>query len=73
MLKKLLAYVRGYTWSSILTPLTVMGEVILEVFIPLYMSKIIDVGIPNADLPYVLRTGGLMVLMALGALLFGEA
>ena len=71
MLKKLLAYVRGYIWSSILTPLTVMGEVILEVFIPLYMSKIIDVGIPNADLPYVLRTGGLMVLMALGALLFG--
>ena len=51
MLKKLLAYVRGYTWSSILTPLTVMGEVILEVFIPLYMAKIIEVGIPNADLP----------------------
>lgn len=71
MLKKLLHYVRGYVKTSVLTPIVVMAEVVLEVFIPLYMSRIIDVGIPNADLPYVLKTGGVMVLMALGALLFG--
>jgi len=71
MIKKLLAYVRGYRHTAILAPLTVIGEVVLEVFIPLYMSKIIDIGIPNADLPYVLKTGGLMVLMAVGALICG--
>lgn len=71
MIKKLFGYVRGYVLPSVLTPLTVAAEVILEVFIPLYMADIINIGIPNGDLPYVLRTGGLMVLMALGALLFG--
>ena len=71
MLKKLLHYVRGYVKTSVLTPIVVMAEVVLEVFIPLYMSRIIDVGIPNADLPYVLKMGGVMVLMALGALFFG--
>ena len=72
MIKKLLRYVRGYILPSILTPLTVVCEVVLEVFIPLLMADIINIGIPNQDLPYVLRTGGLMVLMALGALLFGS-
>jgi len=71
MIKKLLAYVRGYSTAAVLAPLTVVGEVVLEVFIPLYMAKIIDIGIPNADLPYILKTGGLMVLMAVFALLFG--
>lgn len=71
MIKKLFSYVRGYWHTTILTPLTVAAEVVLEVFIPLFMADIIDIGIPNKDLPYVLRTGGLMVLMAMGALLFG--
>lgn len=71
MIKKLFSYVRGYWRTTILTPLTVAAEVVLEVFIPLFMADIIDIGIPNKDLPYVLRTGGLMVLMAMGALLFG--
>ena len=72
MIKKLLRYVRGYVIPSVLTPLTVVCEVVLEVFIPLLMADIINIGIPNQDLPYVLRTGGWMVLMALGALLFGS-
>ena len=71
MIKKLLSYVRGYWWATILSPIMVIGEVVLEVFIPLLMANIINIGIPAADLPYILRTGGLMVLMALGALLCG--
>ena len=35
MLKKLLHYVRGYVKTSVLTPIVVMAEVVLEVFIPL--------------------------------------
>lgn len=71
MLKKLLSYVKQYTWSAVLTPVTILGEVILEVNIPLLMSKIIDIGIPNGDIPYVLKTGALMVLMAIGSLICG--
>lgn len=71
MLKKLLSYVRQYTLPSILTPLTVILEVILEVSIPLLMANIVDVGIANGDLPYILQQGGWMVLMAVGAMLCG--
>jgi ATP-binding cassette subfamily B multidrug efflux pump len=71
MLKKLLPCLGKYKWYAVLTPVTVIGEVLLEIYIPFLMSKIIDVGIKNADVNYVARTGGIMVLMALISLLFG--
>ena len=71
MIKKLIPFLKEYKLYTILTPITVIAEVLLEIFIPLLMSKIIDIGIPNKDFNYVLRTGALMVLMALFSLLFG--
>ncbi len=71
MLKKLSAYIGKYKTQALLSPLLVLIEVVLEVFIPLYMGKIVDVGIPNKDFGYILKMGGLMVLMAVGALIFG--
>lgn len=71
MLKKLLRYVRTYKKQAILSPITVALEVLLEVFIPFLMANIVDIGIKNSDLPYILKMGGLMVVMACGALLFG--
>jgi ATP-binding cassette subfamily B multidrug efflux pump len=57
MLKKLLPCLGKYKWYAVLTPVTVIGEVLLEIYIPFLMSKIIDVGIKNADVNYVARTG----------------
>ena len=71
MLKKLSTYIGKYKTQAILSPILVLIEVVLEVFIPLYMGKIVDVGIPNKDIGYILKMGGLMVLMAVGALIFG--
>ncbi|HOE56868.1 MAG TPA: ABC transporter ATP-binding protein [Bacillota bacterium] len=71
MLKKLLPCLGEYKKYALLTPVMVIGEVILEIFLPLIMSKIIDVGIRNGDTGYVFKMGALMVLMALLALLFG--
>ena len=71
MLKKLSAYIGKYKTQAILSPILVLIEVVLEVYIPLYMGKIVDVGIPNKDIGYILQMGGLMVLMAIGALIFG--
>jgi len=71
MLKKLLPCLGKYKKYAILAPLMIIGEVIIEVFIPLIMSKIIDVGIGNGDIGYVIKMGALMVLMAMFALLFG--
>lgn len=61
---KLIKYAKPYWWQSLICPLLMTGEVILELLIPLYMSKIVDVGIPNGDMHYVLVTGGKMLLIA---------
>ena len=71
MIKKLLPFVGKYKKYAILSPILVIAEVVLEVFIPLLMARIVDVGIPNRDFPYILKIGGLMVLFAAVALLFG--
>ena len=61
---KLIKYATPYWWQSLICPFLMTGEVILELLIPLYMSKIVDVGIPNGDMHYVLVTGGKMLLIA---------
>lgn len=71
MIKKLLPSLGEYKRHAILTPLFVIAEVILEIYIPFLMSKIIDVGIKNGDTNYILKIGGLMILMALSSLFFG--
>jgi len=71
MLKKLSAYIGKYKLQALLSPILVLFEVVLEVFIPLLMGKIVDIGIPNKDFGYILKMGGLMVVMAIGALVFG--
>ena len=71
MIKKLAPYIGQYKKYAILSPLLVAGEVVFEVFIPLLMAQIVDVGIPNQDFGYVLEMGGLMVLMAVIALILG--
>lgn len=71
MIKKLLPSLGEYKKPAILTPLFVIAEVILEIYIPFLMSKIIDVGIKNSDTGYILKIGALMILMALFSLLFG--
>ena len=64
MIKKLIPYLKKFKIYTILCPLAVIGEVILEIRIPLLMSKIVDTGIPSKNIAYVLQTGGLMVVMA---------
>lgn len=57
MNKTLLRSVREYKKQSILAPLLVILEVLMEVLIPLEMAKIIDVGITNGDMSYILQRG----------------
>ena len=71
MIKKLASYIKEYKKASILTPIFVVLEVVMEVIIPLLMSKIIDVGIPNSDIKYILEIGILLTVSAIMSLLFG--
>ena len=65
MLKTLLPYAKKYKLFAILTPLCIVGEVLLETRIPVLMSNIVDIGIPNQNIQYVVVVGLSMMLMAL--------
>lgn len=69
--KQILACLGGYRKYAILAPVTIIGEVLLEVWIPMLMANIINIGIGTGDTGYVLRTGGIMVLAALCSLVCG--
>ena len=62
---------RKYIRNSILSPLFMIGEVVMEVIIPFIMAKIIDLGIANRDLPFVAKYGILMIGLACFSLLCG--
>lgn len=71
MLKTLSAQVKEYKKTSILTPIFVICEVIMELLIPLLMASIIDKGVSDGNMNHVFIVGGIMVLMAMFSLLFG--
>ena len=71
MNKTLLRSVREYKKQSVLAPIFVILEVLMEVLIPMEMAKIIDIGISGGDLGYIVQRGVILVIMAMLALFFG--
>ena len=61
----------AYKKYALLAPVTVIGEVILEVLIPMMMARIINIGISNGDVRYVIKMGAVMIITALLSLCFG--
>ena len=71
MIRKLAKSIREYKKDTLLTPLFVSAEVVLEVIIPLLMAKIIDEGVYNGQLETVWKIGLALVFCALLSLTFG--
>lgn len=71
MVRKLLRSVREYKKHSILAPVFVIFEVIMEVVIPLLMANLIDFGIDDGNLEYIVKMGIVLVVFALISLVFG--
>ena len=71
MIKKLAKYIKDCKKDTILTPIFVIFEVIMEVVIPYLMAKIIDVGIQNSDIKYILEIGIFLIVSAILSLTFG--
>ncbi len=71
MIKKLIKSLREYKKSTLLTPIYVVFEVVLEVLIPLLMSKLIDDGISKGDINIVYIIGIILVICAVVSLIFG--
>ncbi|WP_294148293.1 ABC transporter ATP-binding protein [uncultured Clostridium sp.] len=62
-MKSLMKYLKKYRTEAVMAPLFKMLEASFELFVPLVMAKIIDTGIRNEDLPYILRMGGILILL----------
>ena len=73
MIKKLSPYIKGYWLPTILAPILTMGEVVMEVYIPFLMSRIIDEGIALGDRDLVVSLGIRMILCAITSLVLGIA
>ena len=66
---KLRRYLKDYKKECIIGPLCKLFEAILELFVPMVMADIIDVGVKNGDGGYVLKMGGVMVLLGVVGLM----
>ncbi len=71
MIRKLAGCVREYKRASILTPIFVTMEVVMEVVIPLLMAKLIDWGIDQGDMAMIVKIGLILVLATIISLAFG--
>lgn len=71
MIKTLARQVKEFKADSIKTPIFMILEVILEMFIPLLMASIIDDGVEAGDMGHIVMLGGIMVVIAVGGLWAG--
>ena len=73
MIKRLARCIREYKWASILSPLCMVGEVAMEVMIPLVMARLYDHGITMQNMSVVIRQSALLIILAVCSLSFGVA
>ena len=73
MIKTLIRSVREYKWAALGSPICMIGEVTMEIFIPLVLAELLRQGIEPGYMPAVWKYGGLLALCALCSLLFGVA
>ena len=71
MLKKLFPYMGGYKRLALITPLLMILEVACELALPRFMANIVDVGIVQGDLNYILKMGAIMLVLALCSMTCG--
>lgn len=63
-MRRLFHYLKGYEKETVIAPLFKMLEACFELLVPLVVARIVDEGIQNADLPFIWRQCGLLVLLA---------
>jgi len=73
MIKRIARCVREYKWAALLSPVCMVGEVTMEIFIPLVLAELLRQGIEPGYMPAVWKYGGLLALCALCSLVFGVA
>lgn len=67
---KLIHFMKDYKKEAILGPIFKLIEAILELFVPIVMAKIIDVGVRNSNISYIFKMGGILILLGVSGLGF---
>ena len=70
-IKELLKYIKEYKKASLITPVMMIIEVLMDTLLPFLMAAIVDNGVNKGDMGAILKVGGLMVLCAVVALFTG--
>ena len=73
MIKRLARCIREYKWAAMLSPLCMVGEVAMEVLIPLVMADLYDYGVVQQNMQIVVSRSFLLVCCAIASLSFGVA
>ena len=73
MIRRLARCVREYKWAAMLSPICMIGEVAMEVTIPLVMKDLYDYGVKLQDMDVIVNKSILLVLCAIASLMFGVA
>ena len=71
MIKTLAKSIREYKKQTILTPIFVALEVVMEILIPFIMAKLVDYGIYGNNMPMIYKLGLVLILLVIGSLIFG--
>ena len=71
MIKTLARSVREFKWAALGSPICMVGEVTMEILIPLVLAQMLRTGIEPGNMTEVVRQGGLLLLCALCSLAFG--
>ncbi|SDZ48467.1 ATP-binding cassette, subfamily B [Evansella caseinilytica] len=69
----IMKFLKPYRWQIVFIILFTLGGTTLELLLPTLMAEVVDVGIVNSDLPYILQTGGWMIACAVLAVIFTVA
>lgn len=71
MFKTLYKEIDGFKLVSVLTPVCMIGEVVMEMIVPRLMASIIDDGVTAGNMEHIYRVGGWMIVAAIIGLVFG--
>ena len=70
-MKRYLKYLEGVRLATIIAPILMIIDAMGSIVQPYFMARIIDVGIANSDMSYIVNTGLIMVLFAILAMMSG--
>lgn len=69
-MKKLIKFLKPYTVAVVAVIVFVFAQSISELYLPTLMSDIVDIGIVNGDIKYIIKIGGIMLIVAAGGTVF---